>query len=104
MTWRDQIIAAHLAVTDAVNHTQRLQSDRYIVWQEDGANDLTGDGAHAEKAVTGTSDLYTKMEFDPWGDALGESFDRAGIAWSLVEVEYEEETGFYHWSWDWEVA
>lgn len=104
MTWYEQIIAAHLTVTDAVSHTQRLQSDRYFVWQEDGTNDLTGDGNHAEKAVTGTSDLYTKLEFDPWGDALGVSFDQAGIAWNLVEVEYEEETGLYHWSWDWEVT
>lgn len=104
MTWYEQIIAAHTAVTDAVSHSQRLQSDRYIVWQEDGADDLLGDGTHAEKAVTGTSDLYTKIEFDPWVDALEASFDQAGIAWSLVEVEYEEESGFYHWSWDWTVA
>lgn len=102
--WARKIIAAHLAVTDAVSHTERLKSDRYFVWQEDGRNDLPADGQHAETAVTGATDLYTKQEFDPWGDALGESLSSYGIAWSLVMVEYEEETGFYHWSWDWEVA
>lgn len=104
MSWYETIIAAHTAVTDAVSHSQRLQSDRYIVWQEDGENALPGDGIHAERAVTGTSDLYTKIEFDPWVDALQASFDQSGIAWSLVDVEFEEDTGFYHWSWDWEVA
>ena len=52
----------------------------------------------------GVTDLYTKIEFDPWGDALGESLSGFGISWSLVLVEYEEDTGFYHWSWDWEVV
>lgn len=104
MSWSETIIAAHLAVTDAVSHGRRLASDRYFVWMEDGANDLLGGNVHAETAVTGSTDLYTKMEFDPWGPALGASFDQAGISWSLVGVEYEEETGFYHWSWDWEVV
>ena len=40
--WAQRIIAAHLAVTDAVSHGGRIQSDRYLVWQEDGANDLAG--------------------------------------------------------------
>ena len=31
MSWQETIIAAHTAVTDAVSHGQRLQSDRYFV-------------------------------------------------------------------------
>ena len=104
MTWYEQIIAAHVAVTDAVSHGQRLRSERYFVWQEDGSNDLMAGNAHAVRAVTGSTELYTKTEFDPWGDALGASFDAAGISWSLVDVEYEDETGFWHWTWDWEVV
>lgn len=104
MTWYETIIAAHTAVTDAVSHTLRLKSDRYFVWQEDGSNDLPADNSHAEGAVTGTTDLYTKMEFDPWADALGESLSAYGIAWELSSVQYEEDTGFYHYEWAWEVA
>lgn len=104
MSWQETIIAAHTAVTDAVSHALRLQSDRYFVWQEDGTNDLAAENGHGERAMTGVTDLYTKIEFDPWGDALGESLSGFGISWSLVLVEYEEETGFYHWSWDWEVV
>ena len=102
--WAQTIIDAHLAVTDQVSHSERIKSDRYFVWQEDGGNDLAANNRHCERTVTGATDLYSKIEFDPWADALCEAFDDAGISWNLVGVEYEEESGFYHWSWDWEVV
>ena len=71
MSWQQRIIGAHTAVTNAVSHGQRMQSDRYFVWQEDGANDLEANDGHAERAVTGTTDLFTKQEFDPWGGGPG---------------------------------
>ena len=98
------IIAAHTAVADAVSHAERLKSERYFVWEEDGERSLPSDNAHGERCMRGRSDLYTRKEFDPWGPALGESFDGAGIAWNLVGIDYEAETGVWHWSWDWEVA
>ena len=103
MKWHEKIINAHLEVTDAVSHAKRIQSDRYFVWQEDGENPLITNNSHAERAVTGTTDLFTKQEFDPWADALGEAFSSFGIAWSLVDIQYEDETGFFHYTWDWEV-
>jgi hypothetical protein len=27
-----------------------------------------------------------------------------GMAWELNSVQYEEDTGLIHWSWDWKVA
>ena len=102
--WALTLIAALKSVTDAVSHRKRLKSTRYFVWQEDGANDLAGDGGHAEGAVTGTLDLYTKLEFDPWVTAMNAALTNAGIAWSLVSIEVEEDTGFTHYSWDWEAA
>ena len=104
MTWYERIIAAHVAVTDSVSHAERLTSDRYFVWTEDGANDLTAGNEHVERAVTGRTELYTKQTFDPWADELGVSLSKHGIAWTLVSVDYEEETEFFHYSWDWEVA
>lgn len=102
--WYDNIIAAHTAVTDAVSHFERLKSDRYFVWQEDGANDLESDNKHTEAVVTGTTDLFTKQEFDPWKEALEKSLDDYGIAWYLNSVQYEEDTGFIHYEWVWSVA
>ena len=85
-----------------MSHAARVKSERYFVWQEDGSNDLAGDNGHGERAMTGTTDLYTKQELDPWADALGESFDAHGIAWALNSVQYEADTGFYHYEWVWE--
>ena len=79
MRWYERIIAAHTAVTKSVSHLRRM------------------------KSVTGSTDLYTKVEFDPWAQALGPSLDRFGISWGLRDVQYEEDTGFTHYTWDWEV-
>lgn len=101
--WYKRIIAAHAAVTDAVSHGGRMKSDRYFVWQEDGQNDLIADGIHAERAVTGSTDLFSRRELDPWKEQFEEALDGAGICWSLNSVQYEPETGYWHWEWVWEV-
>lgn len=104
MSWHDKIIAAHTAVTDAVSHGGRMKSSRYFVWQEDGANDFHANDRHCEKAVTGTTDLFTKLEFDPWKEAFETQLDESpDIAWGLNSVQYEEDTGFWHYEWTWEV-
>ncbi len=104
MKWHEKIIDAHLAVTDAVRHGEFMESDRYFVWQEDGSNDLIANGIHAEKAVTGTTDLFTKQEFDPWKDEIEEAFDASpDIFWRLNSIQFEEDTGFWHYEWRWEV-
>ena len=104
MTWTDRIVAAHAAVTDQVSHLARMKSDRYFVWQEDGANDLETDGRHGERAVTGNTDLFTKLEFDPWKEAFEAALDSDPyISWYLNSVQYEENTEFTHYEWVWEV-
>lgn len=103
MRWYETIVAAHTAVTDQASHMVRMQSNRYFVWREDGENDLSADGEHAEQAVTGFTDLFTPIEFDPWAKALEDSLTRFGISWSLRDVQYEEDTGITHYTWDWEV-
>ena len=106
MSWYDKIIFAHREAAEgenAVSHGGRMKSDRYFVWMQDGTNDLLAENRHAEYAVTGSTDLFTKIEFDPWAGRLGREFDRCGISWSLRDVQYEPETGFWHHTWDWEV-
>lgn len=104
MSWYEKIIKVHTDVTDAVSHGGRMKSDRYFVWQEDGADDLIVDGIHAEKLVTGSTDLFTKQEFDPWKEAFELALDAAGeICWYLNSVQYEPDTGYWHYEWRWEV-
>lgn len=105
MKWYEKIIAAHTAVTDAVSHGERMKSSRYFVWQEDGSADFLADNVHQESAVTGTTDLYTKMEFDPWKDAFEASLNRCpGVTWRLNSVQFEKDTGFWHYEWIWSVV
>lgn len=103
MSWVKKIIDTHLAVTDQVSRYRRLKSDRYFVWAEDSTNDLVSDGAHIERAIIGTTDLYTKTEDDPWADELETAFEAAGIPYYRNSVQYEEETGYIHTEWVWEV-
>ena len=105
MRWFEKIIACHTAVTDKVSHGGRLDDERYFVWQEDGADDFEADGVHAEKAITGTTDLFTKQEFDPWREEFEAALDvNPDIRWSLNSVQYEEETEYWHYEWEWKVS
>lgn len=102
MTWYEKVISVHTAVTNQVSHAQRMKSSRYFVWQEDGTNDFEAGNIHAEQAVTGTTDLFTKQEFDPWKEDFEQSLNQNGLAWYLNSVQYEEDTGFWHYEWVWE--
>jgi len=104
MRWYQRIIAAHTAVTNSVSHYVRLTSNRYFVWQENGANDITADNTHTEKVMTGSTDLFTKQEFDPWIDAFSAALDSNGISWKLNSVQYEPDTEFIHYEWTWQVG
>lgn len=102
--WYERVIASIAAVTDQVSHGGRLKSDRYFVWQEDGSNDFSANNRHVEKAVTGTTDLFTKTELDPWKDLYEVSLNADPmISWYLSSIQFEEDTGFWHWEWRWEV-
>ena len=117
--WAQIVIAAHLAAASAagmyanengeqipvaVSHAARMQSRRYFCWQEDGSNDFTADNRHDELSVTGYTDLFTEMEFDPAVPALGAEFNAAEIAWEYTGCSYEPNTGLFHHTWEWEVA
>lgn len=103
MNWYEKIINIHLTVTDQVSHAEHMKGDRYFVWQEDGENALFANGVHAETSITGTSDLFTKQEFDPWKDEFEQALTNADLPWSYNSFQYEEETGFFHHEWRWEV-
>lgn len=103
--WAQKIIAVHQKVAgSAVSHAGRLQSDRYFVWQEDGLDqDSYSDNEHDCEAVSGSTDLYTKREFDLWARAITAQYTYAGIHWKRTGKTYEPDTGFWHYSWDWVV-
>ena len=104
MRWYDKIIASHTAVLPDISHYERMKSSRYLVWQEYDRDDLVAESAHRERVVIGTTDLFTKTEFDEAAEALEASMTAHGIAWEKTSVQYEDETGFIHHEWTWEVT
>lgn len=69
----------------------------YIVYGQDGANDLQTDGIHSEKAAEGTIDLYTADIFDPLKKQIEDALDGlAGtktVAWRLNSIQIESGAG-----------
>lgn len=95
-----------LTVTKDVYHYEKTSiEERYIVWQEDSEGDsLHADDKHEITVFSGTIDLYTKLEYDPWIQEIQKALDNAEIACHIESIQYEEETKFIHYEWRFEVA
>lgn len=74
----------------------------YIVWAEDGDNDLAANNIHAERCFEGTIDLFTKTEGDSLFEAVPAALESIGAAYYLNSVQYEEDTGLLHYEWVWQ--
>ena len=74
--------------------------DPYVVWQETGEDSsLEADNVKASYALTGSIDLYTKTEFDPFIDSIFLALNTAGIGFALESVQYEDDTKYIHYTW-----
>lgn len=91
---------------DATYHYWRqVSKKRYIIWAEDGEeNSLNLDNKKAIQQVTGTIDLFTQTEYDPIADEIQEGLNELEIGWTLLDVNYEEETKLIHWEWEFKVV
>ena len=104
MKWYEKIMSALATVTPDVRHGfAKTKAERYIVWQEDGGNYFRADDFTAEKIMSGTIDLFSKTEFDAWSEGVEDALDAAEISYHLNSVQFEEQTGFWHWEWVFEI-
>jgi len=76
----------------------------YGVYAEDGAADLHADNVHAEKLVEGTVDYFTRDDKLAAQPAIESALTSAGCAWYLNSIQLEEDTGFIHLEWVFQVA
>lgn len=97
--------AALTALTDNTYHINAAPNTvpPYLVWMEDGDNDLSGDNVHGERCFTGTVDLYTLSDSDPLVSQVPAALESIGASWYFNSLQYEEETGLNHYEWVWEV-
>ena len=93
---------ALLSVLPDVYHHTGPENKRYqyIVWGEDGG----GNVVHAYNVmvcqdIEGTVDYFTKAENDPNFERVQDALTAAGIPFYLNSIQWEEETGFIHYEW-----
>lgn len=71
----------------------------YIVWGEDGANDLRANGRQAERVTELTVDLFTRDDSQTQRRAVEAALDSCGCAWYLNSAQLEDQSGYIHWEW-----
>lgn len=94
-----------LGITDDVYHYEAAGvKDRYIVWAEDSEPRSLGANNHKDgQTIQGTIDYFTKTDFDETVDKIQDALNEARISFRLNSVQYEDETGYQHYEWLWEV-
>jgi hypothetical protein len=94
-----------LTVTSDVFHYHaHKKPDKYIVWAEDGQGDsVFADEKMEDRALQGTIDYFTKTEFDPNVELFQTKLTEAEISWRLNSVQHEDDTGYIHYEWIWEL-
>ena len=76
----------------------------FLVWAEEAENGLEADNLKDGQAIRGTTDYFTKTEFDSAVDDIQETLNDLGVSWYLNSVQFEEDTNLIHYEWIWEVA
>lgn len=94
-----------LTISDNVHHLEAPSTDGdYIVWAEESeAKALYADNMKIAQIIVGTLDLFTKKEYDPLIKKIQDTFNEHEITFKLISVQYERDTKYTHYEWEWEV-
>jgi hypothetical protein len=89
-------------------HTHHYTADgetgNYIVWAEDmQADSVHADDEMEDRALQGTTDYFTKTEYDPITKQIETAMNNSDMSWRLNSVQHEKDTGYIHYEWVWEV-
>lgn len=77
----------------------------YGVFAEDGSNDLSAGNSHAETTVEGTVDYFTRDDSGAPQRAIQDALEGVeGLAWYLNSVQFEDDTGYIHYEWVFQLA
>lgn len=87
------------------HYWRKVQKKRYIIWAEDSEyKSHNSDNKKQEQQITGIIDLFTQTEYDSLADDIQDGLTNLGVGWSLVRVDYEQETKLIHWQWEFRTA
>lgn len=76
----------------------------YGVYAEDSSNDLNADDGHAEKALEGTLDYFTRDDSGTPQATIEAVLEGLNVPWYLNTIQYEDDTGYIHYEWVFEVV
>ena len=99
--------AYHDALGGIVFHYWRPKGmNTILIWQEDSEiQPFNANNGKAEQTIRGTTDYYTPVEYDSIIDMIQEiNASLFGSGWSLLSVQYEEDTKLIHYEWEWRIA
>lgn len=89
----------------SVNHFHAVNKpDQYIIWTEmSEGTSAHGNNQKYDYSIVGTVDYFTKVDMDPNLTLIRVAMMNADISFTLESVQYEEETGYIHYEWGFEV-
>ena len=80
------------------------QTGNYIVWTEDSeGQSLHADNVKTGQVIQGTIDYFTKTENDPLVKQIQDKLNEVEISWRLNDIFREDDTGYIHYEWVFEV-
>lgn len=86
-----------------VFHYWRYEKDApYCIWEEDGGIGFDTDNHKGENGYTGSVNLFTHTEFDPYVDSIEAALNEVeNLYWRYDGADYEDETNLIHHRWVW---
>lgn len=72
----------------------------YGTYAESNGNDLIADDKHIERGTEGYINLFTRDDTDTPRVKIERALNSLNIAWNLNTVQYENDTGYIHYEWE----
>ena len=72
----------------------------YGPYAEDSGEDFIADGKHIERGTVGYINYFTRDDSETPRTTIEEALNSINIQWNLNTVQYENDTGYIHYEWE----
>ena len=72
----------------------------YGTWSEEYGTEFKAGSVVAEQVMNGYVDYFTRDDSGAPKTAIEKAMTDAGIVWHLDTVQYENDTGYIHYTWE----
>lgn len=98
----DKLIEALNATGYAFAHHawSKAPDGDYGTYAEDSGEDLTANNIHIERGTVGYISYFTRDDSEAPRQTIEAALNSINIPWSLNTVQYENDTGYIHYEWE----